>query len=112
MTLTFSEYPDALPWLEANCPTWRDYAAAIGNVTAGAASEEYAAVALWLAETQTPDNPLQQRRIIATHLIRRLAAATDCRWPSQHKDLGSLLKAIDGVLRESLPQFQPASVGN
>jgi hypothetical protein len=106
--LTFTEWPDAPHWLDANYPAWRDCAAALGAATAGLADQEYAGVALWLAITSHPGGRKQQHRLIAGFLLLRARTTTARRWREGNADLRALLRAINNVLHEHLPPSGPA----
>ena len=99
---TFDEWPEAEEWLEAAWPTWRECAAALTDATAGLGGEEYIGVALWLAITRHPADPVQQQRVVAGFL---LGLATEVRrggWRDRYADSRALLAAITSVLAEHL----------
>jgi hypothetical protein len=104
--LTFGRWPQAPAWLQANCPAWRAWAAAIGAVIAGLASEayieEYLGVALWLALTRQPDDRSQQQRLIAGFLLLLASTAAAGDWQERYLDSRALLRAVTGTL-EQLP---------
>jgi hypothetical protein len=101
---TFSEWPEALPWLEASYPGWRDLAAAITDLSAGFADEEYAGVAVWLAMTRHPADRTQQQRVIAGFLLGRANTVSRGGWPDRYKNSAALLAAITAELEEHLPR--------
>lgn len=109
--LTFSQRPEAAGWLKANCPAWRAWAAAIGAVIAGLASEayieEYLGVALWLALARHPDDRAQQQRLIAGFLLLLAATATAGDWQERYLDSRALFRAITGALEQLPPPATP-----
>jgi hypothetical protein len=100
--MTFAGRPDALPWLDASYPAWRDCATAIAAATAGLAGQEYAAVALWLALTRYPADRKQQKRIIAGFVLLRGKTTTADGWQERHPDSRALIRAVNDVLDEHL----------
>lgn len=97
----FAEWPEARPWLDTHYPEWRKAAAALADVTAGLADEEYAGVALWLAITRHPADRTQQQRVVAGFLLGR--ASTEGDWRDRYTDSRALLQAITATLGEHLP---------
>jgi hypothetical protein len=106
--LTFGDWPDASPWLEAHCPDWPALATAIQDAAPGLADPEYIGVALWLAMTRRRDRR-QQRHVIAGFLLSRAMTAEAGGWRENDDDLEALLKRINQVLDEQLPGRQPPS---
>jgi hypothetical protein len=96
--MTFTGRPDALPWLDASYPAWRDCATAIAAATAGLAGQEYAAVALWLALTRYPADRKQQKRIITGLVLLHAKTTTADGWQERHPDPRALIRAINDVL--------------
>ncbi len=105
--LTFSEWPEAPQWLEGNCPGWRKTAAAVRDVTADLADEEYLGVALWLAVTRHRPADQAPQRLVAGFLLLRANLVTEGGWRDRYPDSDALLRAINAVLSEH-PLPQPA----
>lgn len=98
--MTFTGRPDALPWLDASYPAWRDCATAIA--AAGLAGQEYAAVALWLALTRYPADRKQQKRIITGFVLLHAKTTTAAGQQERQLNPRALILAINGVLDEHL----------
>jgi hypothetical protein len=105
--LSFAARPDALPWLEASYPAWREVAAAIVAIAAGFTDQEYAGVALWLAATHPRTDLEQQKRIVAGFLLLRAKMITAGGWLEEYGDAQALLKAINQVLSEQFSLHPP-----
>ncbi|MGH3284426.1 MAG: hypothetical protein ACRDPD_07035 [Streptosporangiaceae bacterium] len=101
--LTFAERPDALPWLEASFPAWRDCADAIAAATGGLAEREYAGVAVWLALTHSPASRRQQKRVIAGFVLLRANTAGEADLAERTAGGQALIRAVNGVLDQYLP---------
>jgi len=101
--LTFAERPDALRWLDASFPAWRDCADAIAAATGGLAGQEYTGVALWLALTHAPASRRQQTRVIAGFVLLRARTAAEADLPEPPADARTLIRAVSAVLDQHLP---------
>jgi hypothetical protein len=100
----FSEYPEALPWLEANYPQWANLAAELIEATAGLADDEYMGVAIWLALTRHPADVAQQHRVITGFLLGRAATVRRGGWKNRYADSRALTAKIRSILKVHLPE--------
>jgi hypothetical protein len=103
--LTFGDWPDASPWLEAHYPGWPQLAAAIQAAAPGLADAEYIGVAVWLAMTSRRARE-QRQHVIAGFLLSRAMTTEADGWREKRDDaqaLLNLLKALNQVLDEQLP---------
>jgi hypothetical protein len=67
-------------------------------------------VALWLALTRYPADPVHQQRVIAGFLLGRASYAAPGGWRDQYQDSRALLQAINTVLAEHLAGAGPADL--
>ncbi len=107
--LTFGNWPDAAPWLEAHYPRWPEFAAAIEAAAPGLADTDYIGVALWLAMTRHRGRGkpagdrhghrprIQQRHVMAGFLLRCAMTAKPGEWRERYEDPDALLEAIKRV---------------
>jgi hypothetical protein len=100
---TLSNWPEAREWIDSHSRALTDLT---GDVDAaiGAVLPEWLAIAAWLASTRHPADPVQQRRVLAGHIIGR---ATDmppsAAWRPRFRDTRHLLDTVQAILDERMP---------
>jgi hypothetical protein len=70
----------------------------------GGVLSEWLAIAAWLASTRHPADPVQQRRVLAGHIIGRAAdMPADAAWRARFRDTRHLLDTVQAILEEHMP---------
>jgi hypothetical protein len=77
-----------------------DLAAAVGPLPA-----EWIAVAVWLAVTHHPGDPVQQNRIVTGHIMgRAVTEPGGAYWRDRYRDSRQLSQAVQAILEQHLPR--------
>lgn len=100
---TFANWPEARQWAGSRS---RALAALQGDIEAalGTVAREWLDVAAWLASTRHPADAVQQRRVLAGHIIGRATdMPADAPWRSRFRDTRHLLGTIQAILEERMP---------
>jgi hypothetical protein len=100
---TLSNWPEARQWVDSHSAALDgltgDVAAAIGEVL-----PEWLAIAAWLASTRHPADPVQQRRVLAGHIIGRATdMPADAAWRARFRDTRHLLDTVQAILEQRMP---------
>lgn len=100
---TLSNWPEAREWISNRSRALKamtgDLDKAMGKVL-----PEWLAIAAWLASTRHPADPVQQRRVLAGHIIGRATdMAADAVWRSRFRDTRHLLDTVQAILDERMP---------
>lgn len=100
---TLANWPQARPWInghEASLSALTEHVdAAVDQVP-----PEWLTIAAWLATTRHPADPVQQRRILAGHIIgRAIDAPATASWRSRYRDSRHLLEVVQEILDRLLP---------
>jgi hypothetical protein len=103
---TLANWPEARQWKDDHAHALKELTlglqAAIGPVSA-----EWLAVAAWLASTRHPADPVQQRRVLAGHIIgHAIDMPADSGWRTRFRDTRHLLDTIYALLDEHMPLNQ------
>lgn len=100
---TFANWPDADAWT-------RDRTAAVDQLSADldaasvALPGEWLSVAVWLASTRHPADPVQQRRVLAGHIIgHAIDLPADAGWRARYRDTRHLLDSVQAILDQRMP---------
>ena len=100
---TFANWPEARQWTDGHSGAVAELAGEVGAAISGV-SPEWLAVAAWLASTRHPADPVQQRRVLAGHIIgRALDMPADSAWRARYRDTRHLLDTIQAILDEHVP---------
>jgi hypothetical protein len=103
---TRSNWPGAVQWIDIHAAAiealQREIEAAVGELP-----PEWLSIAAWLASTRHPADPVQQRRVLAGHIIgRAIDAPPDADWRARYRDTRHLLDTIQQVLDRRMPLSQ------
>jgi hypothetical protein len=100
---TIANWPEARQWADGHAGALGALAADL-KAAAGPVSSEWLAVAAWLASTRHPADPVQQRRVLAGHVIgRALDMPQDAAWRARYRDTRHLLDTVQAVLEQRMP---------
>lgn len=105
--------PQAYEFTFANWPGGAAWADSHGGALAGLASDlgeagitfphQWLDIAAWLATTHHQGDPVQQRRVITGHVLRRLTAELDHPWRGRYRDSRHLSETVQAILERHLP---------
>lgn len=103
---TRSNWPESQQWTDSHARALTELHGEI-DATVGEALPEWLNIAAWLASTRHPTDPVQQRRVLAGHIIGRAAGMpADAAWRSRFRDTRHLLSTVQAILEEHMPLIE------
>jgi hypothetical protein len=100
---TRANWPESRQWTDSRP---RALAELHGDIEAaiGAVPREWLDIATWLASTRHPADPVQQRRVLAGHIIGRATdMPADAAWRARFRDTRHLLDTVQAILGQRMP---------
>jgi hypothetical protein len=100
---TLSNWPEARQWIESHSQA---ITALTGDLEAstGTTPPDWLAIAAWLASTRHPADQVQQRRVLAGHIIgRAIDMPANSEWRVKFRDTRHLLDTVQAILDQRMP---------